>query len=133
LVRSEDLARALAALQARGYTRADEYRTAAEAPWRDSFTFCRGTAVGDLHVEMHVGLHRSNGRLVFPAEDIWARARPLDVLGARVYGMEPGDLLLYLPWHARTHAFRRIAWLYDVALVTQAFGSSVDWDDVARR
>src|SRR5207237_2152698 len=59
LVRPGDLARALAVLVARGYTRTDEYRTAAEAPHRDSFTYCRGTPVADLHVEMHVGLHRS--------------------------------------------------------------------------
>jgi hypothetical protein len=63
---------------------------------------------------------------------LWKRARPITVAGVPVSGMGLEDLLLYLCWHFRSHAFNRLIWLYDIAIFLLHRADQLDWTLVYR-
>jgi Uncharacterised nucleotidyltransferase len=68
------------------------------------------------------------------AESVWERAAPIRVAGEAALGLCPEDLLLYLTMHVAVHhSVAGLLWLYDVFLLLECCGYTLDWQTVATR
>jgi hypothetical protein len=82
-----------------------------------------------LIVELHWGLTRESNLPEINVDDLWARAHRIEVNGVEAWSLSPEDLLLHLAVHASYghRLFHQLRSLYDMEVVLQKFGKSLDW------
>ena len=65
---------------------------------------------------------------------LWARARPLDVVGHHALSPSPEDLLLLVILHAfRAGWATAPRWIADTSYLVRALGADLDWDRLVER
>ena len=94
-----------------------------------SLTLAYGTAL-DLHWDLvnDIDLRRV---FRFPQEEMYERARRIQLEGMAVPTLDPVDTVLHLAYHSVLSGGHRLVWLRDFQLATAAPG--MDWDELARR
>ena len=118
---------AIAILESLGYSYHQEYRFEEISTQRAAFVYTKPVAAGYLTFELHTSPHMNEMNISFDVEHIWQRARPIEVAGVPAKGMSLEDLLLYLCWHYRSHAFERLIWLYDIVMLLHKHADTLDW------
>jgi hypothetical protein len=124
-----DHQRALAALDRAGWR--EHVR-----PGKHHDTVLLHAAAPGLALEVHRSLEswrdRAHG---LSADDLWRERIPRTCMGIDVFSLPPALELLALIVHAGKphHTFQRLIWSVDFAVVVQAAGADLDWDDLARR
>lgn len=69
--------------------------------------------------------------LMSPVEDLWRRAKEVEILGAPVMVMAPEDELMYMiTHHVTTHYLLRMIWLCDLIEFIRAKNEFLNWEDV---
>jgi putative nucleotidyltransferase-like protein len=127
MVRPEHLTAFIALLERLGYHYHQEYRFEAISQQRAAFVYTKEVAAGYLVFEIHTSPHSNEMGVSFDVAGLWERSRKIVVAGVPTSGMGLEDLLLYLCWHLRSHAFDRLIWLYDIAVVLQRCADDIDW------
>lgn len=115
-------------LQRLGYHYHQEYRFETISRQRSAFVYVKEVTGGHLVFEVHTAPHSNEMGISFDPRQIWQRGRTITIADVQVKGMGLEDLLLYLCWHYRSHAFNRLIWLYDIAIVLQRCSSQIDWN-----
>jgi len=131
LVKPDHLMAVAALLEQAGYQYHQEYRFEAISKQRVGFVYVKAVAAGYLAFEVHTSPHSNEMGVSFDAAQWWQRARPIVVANVTTLGMGLEDLLLYLCWHYRSHAFSRLIWLYDIAVVVSGAAEQLDWSLLA--
>lgn len=73
------------------------------------------------------------------SDEIWKRAKPIQIDNIPAFQMSTEDALLYLCIHSWKHGWSRAKWICDLAQLLNAAGkenqaiSEIDWDVVAQR
>lgn len=132
MVKPADLAAVIAILERLGYHYHQEYRFETISKQRAAFVYVREVSLGFLVFEIHISPHHNEFGIAFDTDSIWNRARPITVAGVAVQGMGLADLFLYLCWHYRSHAFYRLIWLYDIAVLLLRCSNQLDWPLIQR-
>jgi hypothetical protein len=127
MVRPQHLADLIALLERLGYSYHQEYRFEAISQERAAFVYKKEVKVGYIVFEIHISPHRNEMGVSFNVTQLWERSRKITVAGVQASGMGLEDLLLYLCWHFRSHAFNRLIWLYDIALLLMYRADDFDW------
>ena len=127
MVKPEHLAAFIALLERLGYRYHQEYRFEAISQKRAAFVYTKEVAAGYLVFEVHTSPHSNEMGVSFDVAGLWERSRTIVAAGVPAAGMSLEDLLLYLCWHFRSHAFDRLIWLYDIAVVLQNCADDLDW------
>lgn len=127
MVHPQDLAPTITILERLGYTYHQEYRFEAVSQQRAAFVYVKAVAAGYLMFELHTSPHANELLVSFETEKLWERSRPITIAGVTVQGMGLEDLFLYICWHYRSHAFERLIWLYDAAIILLRAGDDIDW------
>ncbi|MGH2502545.1 MAG: nucleotidyltransferase domain-containing protein, partial [Ktedonobacterales bacterium] len=88
----------------------------------------KGTRI-ELHWEL---THRPTYRFGLDVDQVWSRARMVEVAGKPVMGLSPSDELRFLCVHCTaghqvTPASPRLIWLVDIALLARALPANWDW------
>jgi putative nucleotidyltransferase-like protein len=129
LIRRESLVAADRLLQRLGYRRlADDHS------WSFDVTYDRAALYegpSRIHVDLHWGL-LSDPRYSWDEREgltVCDRAVPIRVAGQDALGLCPEDLLLYLAVHlAVHHGLAGLLWYWDLALILERWGGTLDWD-----
>jgi hypothetical protein len=85
-----------------------------------------------LPLELHFGLSSWRNRPNdLKADDLWARRRPVEILGTPGWGLAPDDEVVAVAAHAGKpfHVFSRLSWATDLAVISEG----VEWSAVQRR
>ncbi len=127
MVHPGDLSTTLERLERLGYHYHQEYRFEAAYTKRAGYVYVKEVSAGYIIFEIHTSPHENEMGVTFDAGQMWKRARPITVAGVPIYGLGLEDLLLYLCWHYRSHAFERLIWLYDISLMLQRCAHQLDW------
>ena len=134
LIRPEDVLRADGLLRDSGCRRmADAHSWSFDIAY-DRATFYEGPTF--LRVDLHWGLV-NDPRYSWDQREgltVWERAIPIRVADEEALGLCPEDLLLYLALHlAIHHAFSGLLWYWDLALLLDRRGATLDWEAVIAR
>jgi hypothetical protein len=134
LVRRESVRQVDELLQRLGYRRlADAHSFQFDLAW-DRATLYEGTT--GVRVDLHWGL-LSDPRYSWDEREgqrVWDRAVRTRVAGQDALGLCPEDLLLYLAAHlAVHHALAGLLWYYDLYLVFERLGGTLDWEALIER
>ncbi len=132
MLQPHHLADTIAIFERLGYHYHQEYRFEAISKDRSAFVYVKEVKVGHVVFEIHTSPHSNEMGVSFDIAQLWKRARPITVAGVPVSGMGLEDLLLYLCWHFRSHAFNRLIWLYDIAIFLLHRADQLDWTLVYR-
>lgn len=127
MVKAEHLGAFIALLEGLGYRYHQEYRFEDISLKRAAFVYTKEVAAGYLVFEIHTSPHSNEMGVSFDVAGLWERSRNIVAAGVPAAGMGLEDLLLYLCWHFRSHAFDRLIWLYDIAVVLQSCADDLDW------
>ena len=136
LVRRNDVASALEALQGTGHVPAAPLDAAAEQTINDSAALSRP---GGMRIDLHwtVVTPRYHGPFgEGDLEGLWARANPWTVAGVPVLILSPTDLLLHLCMHASVfHRFGELMLrsFLDMARVADRHRGTIEWDQFCAR
>jgi hypothetical protein len=129
LVRRESVRQVDDLLQRLGYRRLADAHT-----FQFDLTYDRATlyeGLSGIHVDLHWGL-LSDPRYSWDEREgltVWDRAVPIRVAGQDALGLCPEDLLLYLAVHlAVHHALAGLLWYWDLALILDRWGGTLDWE-----
>src|SRR5947209_5804084 len=87
---------------------------------------------GRFIVELHWGLWSEQFAELPLSEDVWERAEKVAFGGGEVRCLSTEDLLLALCVHGTKHMWERLAWVCDVAELSNA-RAGLDWVSVLRR
>jgi hypothetical protein len=129
LIRPDDRAVALGALQALGY------RTPGDAADRHTASRSFAELVRDrTRIDLHWHLARYlrfEGVVAVDHDGLWRRASPLVTPEGRSLELCPEDLLLHLTLHLTLGSdFARALWYADVDAVARHFAARLDWERV---
>jgi hypothetical protein len=93
------------------------------------------TRPGRLPVELHAAIEPCAPPFTLSLADVWARAVPAETPGPHALALAPEDLLLHLATHmGRSHLLgSSLVRVCDIAMWTERFGATADWDAVVRR
>ena len=127
MVKPEDLAAFIALLERLGYHYHQEYRFEAISQKRAAFVYTKEVGAGYLVFEVHTSPHSNEMGVSFDVAGLWKRSRNIVAASVPTVGLGLEDLLLYLCWHFRSHAFDRLIWLYDIAVVLLTCADDLDW------
>jgi hypothetical protein len=134
LVRRESVVRVDDLLQILGYRRLADAHTFRFDLAYDRATLYEGTA--GVRVDLHWGL-LSEPRYSWNEREgveVWHRAVRTRVAGEEILGLCPEDLLLYLSVHlAVHHSLAGLLWYYDLYLVIERWGGTLDWEALMTR
>ncbi|HWC14336.1 MAG TPA: nucleotidyltransferase family protein [Actinomycetota bacterium] len=130
-VRPPAFARALAALEAGGFSLLDR-----------NWEFLHGDLRGQVHLhspqERSLELHwhivngaRQRRTLGMAPDELWDVVEPASVGGRKCFGLPPSEEIAHLCLHAAGHGCSRLIWLADIATLTA--GRDIDWDAVGAR
>jgi hypothetical protein len=114
LVSPDDLARAIATVEADGWVQGYSLHPG-HLPFTHAVTFVRGGIELDLHQRV---AHRALGRLL-PTDELIERARPFEIAGTEVLALDELDRFVHSAVHsvASGQAAQRVSSLADVLLV----------------
>jgi len=134
LIRRESVRPVDALLERLGYRRlADAHSFRFDVAY-DRATLYEGPS--GVRVDLHWGL-LSDPRYTWDeleALTVWDRAVPIRVSDQETLGLCPEDLLLYLSVHlAVHHALAGLFWYWDLFLVIERWGGTLDWEELAAR
>lgn len=135
LVTKDDVKAACALLEQQGYERVNFPDIPVETlisgtPFRWGREFRFVDSNGGLPVELRfgfVGGRRSGSTII---EDFCERRTTTSVAGQTVQALSPEDRVLLLLVHGTKHGWRRLSWVYDVALLIQ---NNINWQAVLAR
>ncbi len=135
LVAKDDIKRACDVLERYGYERINFADIPVETlvdgslfRWGKEFRFIK--ADGGLPVELRFGFiggDHANSTII---ADLWERRTPTSLAGGTVPALSSEDRALLLLAHGTKHGWRRLSWVYDIALILQ---QKVDWETVLAR
>jgi len=135
LVAKADVLRAREVLQAEGYEQLNYTEVPAETllegtvfRWGEEFRF--RSANDDVLVELRFGFIGGTRPDVEIFDDMWDRRTSLPVAGQSISVLSPTDRALLLLVHGTKHGWRRLSWVYDVALLLQR---DIAWGEVLAR
>jgi hypothetical protein len=131
VVPAEALAEAIAVLERAGWARARHSDAVADPGYDVPMAH---PSTGGMPIELHYDLQRPSQRTSeVDAARLWSERVETQVCGQVVWGLAPELELLALATHAAKpfHAFNRLIWAVDIAVVSGAGG--FDWDLLARR
>ena len=134
LIRRETLPSVDRLLQSLGYRRAADAHS-----WDFDIAYDRATVYegpAGVHVDLHWGLVSDPRYSLNEGEGltVWDRAIRIRVAGEEALGLTPEDLLLYLALHlAVHHGLAGLLWYWDLRLVLDRWGSTLDWQAVVER
>jgi hypothetical protein len=123
-VRQKDYAVFTAVLTGQGYQRDPIYPN----------TFRKGSTTFDLHTHL-LWADRVKARkflLNKGEEEIYQRARLIDLEGQEALCLNPYDQVLYLSLHALKHHMHRLIWLADIKGLVESWNRS-DWEALMNR
>lgn len=123
-VLQKDYADFIAVLTSRGYQRDPIYPN----------TFRKGSTTFDLHTHI-LWADRIEARKLLlnkGEEDIYQRARLIDVEGQEALCLNPYDQVLYLSLHALKHRMNRLIWLADIKGLMENWNRT-DWEALMNR
>lgn len=83
-------------------------------------------------VEVHWALFYEIYAFDLAPEEIWKRARKIQLAGQSVRTLSPEDLLIYLCVHGTKHRWERLTWIADVAELVQG-SDPINWNAVTER
>lgn len=83
------------------------------------------------HVEVRWLFGSKHRPVDYGFELLWARRRPVSILGSTVWTLSPEDSLVVLARHGAKHAWGRLGWLADLARLVAS--CELDWDAVDDR
>lgn len=129
LIRPEEFSRAREVFPSLGYVPEKDVLWYPLDSNRAGYGYSKGTPPRWVCFEVHnrpVHGHKTGNYSGFEVDRIFERASEISVGGATALGMGPADLLLFLCHHYRFHEFERLIWLYDIGLVWQRYGPSLD-------
>lgn len=121
LIQPGDKLRASRIVQTMGFTSIDETSTAEKYSQANTGIF----------LEVHTGLQtpdRRNPSFEIEIEDFWKNSLPAQIADQQTRVLSPTINLLYLSAHLSHHGFSRIIWFYDLYLVMEKSGDSINWD-----
>lgn len=97
-------------------------------------TFRKGSTAFDVHTHLLWADRIGARKLLLEkgGEDIYQRARPVDVEGQTALILSPYDQVLYLSLHALKHHMNRMIWLVDIKSLL-ANWSRQDWEELIQR
>lgn len=132
LVRSDDLEAAARGLRALGYEQTSPINSDGndqEMPLR-SHHLPSFQKEGSPLVEVHFNLAPPSGPFLIDIDQMWQRARAVDIDHVSTLALDPIDLLLHICIHASYHhAFSYgLAQLYDIVAAIRHYGPGLDWD-----
>ncbi|TKX47227.1 hypothetical protein EXE41_06265 [Halorubrum sp. SD690R] len=135
LVAADEVAAACDLLEQRGYRRinfadvpVDRLVDGTVFRWGKEFRFVDPD--GGLPVELRFGFIGGSRSDTEIFSDFWERRTPTSLTGRSLSVLSPEDRALLLLVHGTKHGWRRLSWVYDVALVCR---QDVDWDAVLAR
>jgi hypothetical protein len=133
LLRPRDLSRARGLLAGRGYRLGMSVPTAQEADHVGSIGQLP-LVTGDEGklVELHTRLMPQHFYFPLGLDQLWARLRPVNVVGKKIWSPLPEDLLLILCAHGAKHLWASLGWVCDVAELIRAC-PGLNWDWVERQ
>ena len=134
LVRKGDVGRAAAILLDEGYAPRAGYGLAdLDRPGAYEIAMARASALTE--VDLHWRLVPPYFPLALDGEELWRRAMQIEIEGAAVRTLAPGDHLLYLCAHGAKHGWQALGGICDLAELIRASArtSSIDWDDLGAR
>jgi hypothetical protein len=131
LVASASFERTIVALETAGFSLQDR-----------NWDLIRQERRGQLHLRLDLGtladvhwhlLNRETVREAFdvPTDDLFARSRPIELLGANVWTLDATDTLLHLCVHASLSGGDRLIWMKDIERAIAVDG--VEWRELVER
>jgi len=129
LILEDDLPRAVALLERRGYRANLPRKTAMRRRFQAVATNLR-SANGLVNVDLHWDLSPAYYHFGPEAGGVWRRAVALDLEGRPVPTLAQLDQLLFLVVHASRHGWATLGHLCDLAYLVH--GSDFAWDEVLR-
>lgn len=134
LIRRETLLSADGFLQSLGYRRVADAHS-----WDFDIAYDRATlyeGAAGVRVDLHWGLV-SDPRFSWNEREgltVWDRAIRIRVAGEETLGLCPEDLLLHLAVHlAVHHGLAGLLWYWDLFLIIDRWGDTLDWKEVVER
>jgi hypothetical protein len=134
LIRPETLLPVDGLLQSLGYRRLPDAHS-----WGFDIAYDRATLYegpSGIRVDLHWGL-LSDPRYSWNEREgltVWDRAVRIRVAGEEALGLTPEDLLLYLALHlAVHHGLAGLLWYWDLFLILDRWGDTLDWRAVIER
>ena len=134
LIRPQDLLRADELLRGLGCRRVADAHS-----WSFDIAYDRETLYDGptgFRVDLHWGLI-NDPRYSWNHQEglsVWERAIRVPVAGEAALGLCPEDLLLYLAVHlAIHHSLAGLLWYWDLALILDRWGDTLDWETVIAR
>lgn len=121
LIRPDDRLRASRTVQTMGFTSLEETATAKKFSQENTGIF----------LEVHTDLQtpdRRNPSFEIEIKDFWESSLPAQIADLPARVLSPTINLLYLAAHLSHHGFSRIIWFYDLYLVMEKSGDSLNWD-----
>lgn len=126
LVRSADVDIVTRLLRTIGY-RTSGAALEAEEAFRGFRHFVRDSVVIDLHWDL-ANYRRYESVVDVDHPGLWARARRLEIEGARSLTLSPEDMLLHLVLHLSFGSeFGRLIWFVDLDAALRRFDDTFDW------
>jgi Uncharacterised nucleotidyltransferase len=86
------------------------------------------------HIFDESGVEEMPAAVGIPIEDLWARARPVQIGSVPTLVFGPEDLLLHLAMHLTAKAFvGRVRTLCDIGETCRRYGDAIDWSQLIAR
>jgi len=132
LVRKSEVGRAAGILLDEGYApRAGYGLDDLDRPGAYEIAMARAGALAEI--DLHWRLIPPYFPFALDGEELWRRAVRVDLEGAAVRTLAPGDHLLYLCAHGAKHGWQALGGICDLAELIRAASPSIDWDDLRAR
>lgn len=134
LVRAKDALRAIALLNAEGYSNPPLHFDAAK-PYSDFYNSLLLDKPSAIPYCIHLHWHLLNSVLPFfmfniDMEKIWQEAKIKMYDGRDILMMNPEQEIVYLAIHAAKHAYEQVGLLKDIQKITVYYQDKLDWQEV---
>jgi hypothetical protein len=130
MVKRADVPQAAEAMQASGYTLANNQRAIPDLMRQgDALEFTRDHS---LPVDLHWCFSNRGFDFNLNPDALWQELQPVQIGGTSVPCYSPETTLLILCAHQAKHRWRRLNWICDIAAFTQTH-YSIDWGNALKR
>lgn len=127
LLRESEVRHTVEILQKEGYALRAGYGVADLGLW-GAYEIALARPGSLVEVDLHWRLVPAYFPLALDGEDLWRRAVKVEIEGAAVRTLAPGDDLLYLCAHGAKHGWQTLGGICDLAELMRV--SSIDWDEL---
>lgn len=135
-VRKEDIARAIDAFTALGYSLVEDKADifTGKGKIKNQVHLAKeGSLPIDLHWKL-INLPTHESSIAVDYDEIWRSAKMVEVGGTTIKTLSPEDTLIFQCVHMTAHHdSNRLIWFKDVEQVVRRYGPGMDWDNFARR